>query len=445
MESEDRRDDRMWWEENVRGSSVLRKLPKKDTWIQLDVKSSTGREREPCNAKDSILCCWLRRVAAPLSVYCWLWFLDYTREGGWQQQAKASDMEDHLVRLLQGVWFTMPSICHSGPPHHDHHHLSLRFTPLCPPPTTQAHPTVDTQHHSGLTHHRHLSLRLTWQWIPASVTQAQPITATCHSGSPHNAQHLTFCYRYIYIPAFRETDWPAVSGTWEGSCPDELPFAKICVDSPVFIMGDNVLWVGSLCMSLCDEDVEGVSTLSSGCITGIITGTLSFIAKMRRYWWSLFMTLQIATVLWSVTNNNTGGRTRSHALPFCMTYYKVVLPFFSVGEGCFVLQCRKTASDLHIGHIHYVPVLSSYACDHAVSPRISVSASILKCLASDKKPTERLNPADSQQKAALDMLLVCYSCILLVYYCTLYPRNVNYTMWPCPTLPASDGQWLPCP
>jgi len=120
----------------------------------------------------------------------------------------------------------MPSICHSGPPHHDHHHLSLRFTPLCPPPTTQAHPTVDTQHlslrpnpspppvtqahvtvdtsicHSGPTHHRHLSFRLTPS-PPPPVTQA-------HSTMPSTLQ---FCYQYTCIPAFGETDWPAITAT----------------------------------------------------------------------------------------------------------------------------------------------------------------------------------------------------------------------------------------
>ena len=109
----------------------------------------------------------------------------------------------------------MPTTYHSGSLHNAHH-LPLRLTPQCPPPTTQAHSTVDTQHLSlrpnpsppPVTQDiQHLSLRPNpspppvtqaqpitatshsgspLSGYPASVTQAQPITATCHSGSPHS-------------------------------------------------------------------------------------------------------------------------------------------------------------------------------------------------------------------------------------------------------------------
>jgi len=50
---------------------------------------------------------------------------------------------------------------------------------------------------------------------------------------------------------------------------------------------------------------------------------------------------------------------------------------------------------------------------------------MLKCLASGKKSIEQLVPIDLQQTSVLELLLVCYFCILL---CIIILQNVNYTM-----------------
>ena len=82
----------------------------------------------------------------------------------------------------------MTTTYHSGSLHNAHH-LPLRLTPQCPPPTTQAHSTVDTQHLSlrpnpsppPVTQDiQHLSLRPNPS--PPPVTQAHPtMPSTLHS------------------------------------------------------------------------------------------------------------------------------------------------------------------------------------------------------------------------------------------------------------------------
>ena len=60
--------------------------------------------------------------------------------------------------------------------------------------------------------------------------------------------------------------------------------------------------------------------------------------------------------------------------------------------------------------VHYfVPVLSTYVCDHAASLRILAAdySTTLKCLASSKKSIEQFNSTEPRQPSALELLLVC--------------------------------------
>ena len=72
--------------------------------------------------------------------------------------------------------------------------------------------------------------------------------------------------------------------------------------------------------------------------------------------------------------------------------------------------------------MYYMPVLSSYVCDHAALPRMSANADFstpLKCLASD---IEQLHPNTPWQTSALELLVFYGFCIILVYPCALYYR-----------------------
>ena len=85
-----------------------------------------------------------------------------------------------------------------------------------------------------------------------------------------------------------------------------------------------------------------------------------------------------------------------------------------------------------------MPVLSSYVGDHAALPRMSENAdfsTLLKCLASGKK-SEQLRP--SGQTSALELLVVYWFRILLVYPCALYPGMLilSRALGACPTPPA---------
>ena len=66
----------------------------------------------------------------------------------------------------------------------------------------------------------------------------------------------------------------------------------------------------------------------------------------------------------------------------------------------------------------------------------------LKCLASGRKSVEGLSNIAPGETSAVELLLVCYFCILLMYHCALYLQNADYTTWtwtlsnPLPTQPA---------
>ena len=69
---------------------------------------------------------------------------------------------------------------------------------------------------------------------------------------------------------------------------------------------------------------------------------------------------------------------------------------------------------------------SSCVCVHAVSLRLSENADLSTTLHLASS-IGQLNPIESQQTSALELLLVCYFRILLAYQCTLYLWNANYT------------------
>ena len=209
---------------------------------------------------------------------------------------------------------TIPSICHSGSSYNAQH-LSLRLILQCPASVTQARPTMPSICHSGSSYNaQHLSLRLVLQ-CPASVTQARPtMPSICHSGSSYNAQHLSLRL-VLQCPASvtqarptmpsNDRHLPLVSAQLHYHVHVQLHLERLA-DRPSLVTEKipswvschllryvstvlsplrrgNVLWVGSLRRSLCNGDDEGVSTLPSGCITGIMTGTLSLNPKRRKY------------------------------------------------------------------------------------------------------------------------------------------------------------------
>ena len=80
-------------------------------------------------------------------------------------------------------------------------------------------------------------------------------------------------------------------------------------------------------------------------------------------------------------------------------------------------------SCLYISTLYYVPIVSSYVCDHAALPRMSANADFyipLKCLASGKKSVEQQRPCVPQQTSALELLVFYCFRILFVYPCALY-------------------------
>ena len=93
-----------------------------------------------------------------------------------------------------------------------------------------------------------------------------------------------------------------------------------------------------------------------------------------------------------------------------------------------------------------MPVVSSYARDHAALPRMSANADFstpLKCLASDKKSIEQLRPSAPRQTSALELLVVYCFRILLVYSCTLYYGMLilSRAHGICPTGTPPDCSW----
>ena len=113
---------------------------------------------------------------------------------------------------------------------------------------------------------------------------------------------------------------------------------------------------------------------------------------------------------------------------------------------------RLRTNCLWVSILYYMPVLSSYVCDHAALRRMSANADFstpLKCLASGKKSIEQLRPSVPRQTLALELLVVYCFCILLAYPCALYygmlilsrahgacptPLDVSYQQWICLTL-----------
>ena len=84
---------------------------------------------------------------------------------------------------------------------------------------------------------------------------------------------------------------------------------------------------------------------------------------------------------------------------------------------------RLRTNCLEVSILYYVPVLSSYVCDHAALPRMSANADFstpLQCLVSGKKSTEQLRPSAPPQTSALELLVFYCFRILLVYPCPLY-------------------------
>jgi len=126
-----------------------------------------------------------------------------------------------------------------------------------------------------------------------------------------------------------------------------------------------------------------------------------------------------------------GHRTRSRAPSFSMTECKVVLLLFFMGEGWVAISMHP---EEYLPWTNYIGIvykslyatmclLSSYVCVDAALQRISANADSstpLKCLASGIKSVEQPHPSTPWQTSALEMLVFCCFCILLVFPSALF-------------------------
>ena len=113
----------------------------------------------------------------------------------------------------------------------------------------------------------------------------------------------------------------------------------------------------------------------------------------------------------NLTGSTSLAWTRSHALSLLMTYGKVILLLFSMGEGCFTLsrhfeEQEETANDLLTGHYTLLHAFTKQLCTRPC--RYIYHTQVFSIRQEVNRAIILLNPIEPQPTSQLELLPVCY-------------------------------------